>query len=378
MTTLLLALWLMALPYIGAVLTLPLPGWQMNAPVADWLALLGIVLALAHRRQPVPLPAPRAFLAMLAVGVLAAVFGIQPLPSIKWLVRQPLFLYVAYLACLPQLLAQLTPRAVHRLLLAAVGLTAAVSLASSVPRILSGFGTWWSAIDGLTPNHKTLAVWLAPMTPWLWRHRRDRPTAAVGGLTALALLLASSKAAWLAAGLGLAWEIRLAGRPLVHRWRLTAATLLLGLGLALYAPLLLGSRTMLDAARSRHSLNMRTWYMLREAPLLGQGPGSHLVAEMVEFPHYRVNHVDAHGALQKVAGEQGVLGVLAWLGFTVSLGGAAWRRYSEQPSADGWTWLGVGTVLHFNLLLSTETFTQTHWGLLGVAWWGVHQRSDAR
>ena len=94
---------------------------------------------------------------------------------------------------------------------------------------------------------------------------------------------------------------------------------------------------------------------------------------MVEFPHYRINGVDAHGVVPKVAAETGLLGLGAFTAFTVLGGVALRRRWTGDTSDPRWAWLGVAAALHVNLLFSTETFTMTHWIPLGLAWAAVHR-----
>ena len=149
--------------------------------------------------------------------------------------------------------------------------------------------------------------------------------------------------------------------------------------MAVYAPVLLQSKTMLDAARSRHSLNKRAWSMVVDR-LLGQGPETSVLLERVTFPDYRINGVDAHGAIQKVASETGILGLGAWGAFTVGTGLALRRRWRAAGGA--FTGMPEATTatfctLHANLLLSTETFSPTHWGPLALAWGLSHPSEEA-
>ena len=240
----------------------------------------------------------------------------------------------------------------------------------------------------LTPNHKTLGVWLAPFVPWLivQRHRRGGWTALLTVLVALGLT--GAKAAWVTAAFGIAWWLPIGGRPLVTRTRTTLATLatLLALSLAVpvalqntsvlmaiqgTTPLGLQARMALDATRSRQSLNVRSWEMFVSRPLVGHGPGTSTKVAMVTFPHYRINGVDAHGAIQKVASETGLLGLGAGVLWLAALATALRRRWSGRTSDSSWAWLGVAAALHLNLVSSTETWSMTHWIPLGLAWWGV-------
>jgi O-antigen ligase len=185
-----------------------------------------------------------------------------------------------------------------------------------------------------------------------------------------AVVLSASKAAWICLAFGaLLW---FPNRERAWGWRTRFAVpfVLVGVSVAIYAPVLVGSKAMLDAARSRHSLNVRAVQMVAEHPVLGAGPGSSVEIEMVEFPHYRVNGVDAHGVVQKVAGETGLAGLLAYGVFAgVVLITAARRRRFSAPHAGA---AGTILVLHLSLLLSTETFSPTHWYVFAVAWGLLH------
>jgi O-antigen ligase len=154
-----------------------------------------------------------------------------------------------------------------------------------------------------------------------------------------------------------------------------------GMLAALYGPLLARSHAQLDAARSRHSLDKRALAMVTERPALGEGGGANVRREMVTFPHYRVNGVDAHGAIQKVASEYGVVGLAGWLAFVGAVGARLARRApvgALLPDGLAPPQLAVGlwatfVALHVNLLLSTETFSQTHWAPLALVW-GLSRR----
>ncbi len=380
--TALLAVVLLTQAFIDLELALDLGVWQLNAPVAD-LAALGLVALLPWmwgRRPPVPAPGPAAaYLAVVLVSALlidAEAAHSSAAMGVKWGVRRPAFLFVAYALALPAALHQVSRERADTLLVAGIGVVGAVSVVTSVIRIASGWGSWWSDITMLTPNHKTLAVWAAPFVPWLWTRRGSREGKALLGLVLAAIALSSSKAAIITAGFGLAWVLHWRGRPLAQRWALTAVAIAVAGGLAIVAPSLLQSRTMSDALRSRHSLNKRNWTMFEARPVLGMGPGTSTTVEMTEFPHYRINGVEAHGVLQKTAGETGVLGAAAWLTFSGALLLSMRRRWLDtggDTHGEAWAWVGVAGALHLNLVHSTEAFTMTHWVPLGIAWAQLHR-----
>jgi len=386
LATLLLAGILLTQAFIDLELSLDLGPWHLNAPLADLLALalipVGLLLA---RGRPGPLPGAAGYALFLLACALSTRYALDPHESLHHLLRKPIFMYVAYAVCLPVAAREARPERVAAGLLAGAGLTALVSLISSALRIAAGDTLWFQTLSGLTPNHKTLAVALAGQMPLIIGLHRIFPglsprllalrRAALAGCV-LAVLASASKTSWITMGLGFAWFFP-AHRPLGTRPRLLAPLLLAGFALALYAPLLLGSRAMLDAARSRHSVNVRDWEMFARHPLLGSGTGMNVEEVMVTFPHYRVNGVDAHGVIQKVASETGLLGLAGYLGFAGATFWSLRRRAREQPGTEGppWALLGAFMTLTANLLLSTETFSPTHWVPFGLMW-GLHLSSS--
>lgn len=380
------ALILLSHGFIDLEWAVDLGRWHMNAPVADLAAtaLLPLGVALAWRAR-LPLPGWRGYaLFLVAAGVSVGAASV-PGEALHHLLRKPIFLYLAYGVSLAAVVSRLGLRG--GLTLAILGfsaLTASVSLATSVERIGAGDALWFQSLAGLTPNHKTLAVALSAWVPLLlWLAEADAPPrlrAACRGalaLTLAAVLASASKTAWITAAFGLAWRFPRA-RPLGARPRLILPALALSLGLALYAPLLLRSKTMLDAARSRHSLNVRAAEMFSAHPLFGSGTGMNVLHDMVTFPHYRVNGVDAHGVIQKIGSETGLVGLMGYLGFVAAMGLALRARAREGGDASLERALfGVFLALHLNLLLSTETFSPTHWAPLALCWGLAHRARSA-
>lgn len=366
--------------YIDLELSADLGGWSANAPVADLgaLALIPLALLAVARGARPPLPGWRGYTLLLVAGALSLYGAVQPAAGLHFLIRKPLFLYVAYALGVAWAVHHLPRRWTLGLLVAWGGSTAGVSLVTSLLRIVGGDALWFSAIGGLTPNHKTLAVSLAGGLPLLIALRSRRGVPVVLALVAVAILASASKTAWLMAALAVSlfWP---RARPLGLRWRLVVPAAVVGVALAYYAPLLLGSRAMLDAARSRHSLNRRARMMAGLHPLLGSGAGMNVFIEQVTFPDYRVNGVDAHGVIQKIGSEMGLLGLAGYGWFTFATGAALRRRLEEEEGDERAliygamaTW-GVSTA---GLLLSTETFSQTWWAPMAVSWGISHHRPE--
>ena len=355
--------------------------YWVNAPVVDVIAL-GFLAAWLWRRvtapdETTPWPGRWVYLGFMAIALASAVGAVHRADALHEWARKFVFYYAAFGVAMSHWIARRSDvQKICRLLLIGVLALAAVSVVTSFTRWGSGESLWHVALEGLTPNHKTLAVALAPCLPLAlgWRGQttdRERWWAnLVIALLVGAVALSASKAAWICLAYGAMLWFPNRERAWGWRARFAVPFVLIGVSAAIYAPVLVGSKAMLDAARSRHSLNVRAVQMVASHPVLGAGPGSSVEIEMVEFPHYRVNGVDAHGVVQKIAGETGLGGLLAYGAFAgvVLITAVRRRRLSDTHAGAAGTIL----VLHLSLLLSTETFSPTHWFVFAVAWGLLH------
>jgi O-antigen ligase len=385
-TRLAIALILACAAFVDLEVRIPLPFWDIDAPVADFAALwllAGYALdRLRGRPRRAPLPPLGPALVFAAIAALSAALSDPahthgtPASSLYWLLRKPIFSFLAYGCAWPDALAGRPAEEVRRWLTVALSGIAGLSLATSVARIAAGDALWWAPVAGLTNNHKALATFLAPFTGWLlWRPTRASRVAL--GLALAAITLSLSKTAWLGTALYLAFALHVQDRPLVARRLVVGAAGVVAVLALLALPWLAGDARLQDAARSRRSLDLRAWEMVADRPILGQGPGASTGWEQTEFPHYRVNGVEAHGIVQKVAAETGLLGLAAWGAFTVALAHRFRARLAgESTRGERWAWAGAAAALHLQLLASTDGFTQGHWAPLGLAWWGVFRPSE--
>ncbi len=359
---------LLAWPYIQLGGALPIGAWHADAPLADLLALAFFPLAaLTLWRGPLP-PGTVGYAVMLGAGVAGAMATTDSGAGLHELVRKPLFSGLIYGIGLAAFVARTAHLAlVRRTMLAAVAVCASISLTTSVGRIVAGDALWFHAIEGLTNNHKTLAVALAPALPLLWGWPAPRGEArwqrGVVALAGIALAASLSRTAWIGAVLAATYFIFVGGRPLAARRGLVPILLVLGLWAATYLPLHLPYRsiTQIDALRSRRSIDLRSWGLFVAHPLVGASPGASVRTVVPTFPHYRVNGVDAHGVVQKVGAEYGLIGLCGYGAFVLVLG----RRVRARHRDGNGRWPAF-VALHSNLLLSTEAFSQTHWVVLGV------------
>lgn len=368
---------------IDLELSLDLGPWHANAPIADILALVLLPLALIAirtrgERWPAA-PAPIAYGLFIAASLLSVATSVAPAESLHHVVRKTTLLYLSYGIGLSFAVARIVPpRIVYRATVAYAIAMAVLSLGTSALRVAAGDALWFEAIQGITPNHKTLSVALSAWVPWLAlgseEHGWRRTSRVALGLVAAAIVLSVSKTAIITLLLGGLLLVP-RERPLALRPKVVLPALGVAYLLSLLAPLLLSSRSMLDAARSRQSLNVRAWEMFLRHPISGSGSGSNVLYEMVTFPHYRVNGIDAHGVIQKIASETGILGLVAYVSFVVLATWGLWRRWDRRPLGAGYPELATWALLHLNLLLSTEAFSPTHWIPLGIVW-GSSVRRD--
>ena len=383
LAVLLLAVVLASSGFIDLELSLDIGPWHANAPVADVAALcllpLGASAILRGTATPMPL---LPWGAVCAAALVSLVNSPHPVEGAHFLLRKVMFPGAAFGIGVAAVVAGLVPPSTTRhLLVVGMGITGVLSAVTSAARLLAGNALWWSRIGGLTPNHKTLAVALAgglPLALGIAFGPEGRPRTAarvVCVASLLAILLSLSKAAWLGAAVGIAWFVPRT-RPLATRPRVLVPVVALALAVLTALPFISGSRAMLDAARSRHSLNKRAWGMFSAHPIIGAGAGISTEVETVTFPDYRVNGVDAHGVLQKVGGEMGLVGLGMWTWFTASTGRALWRRRQSIHAPHLWGCSGAFVTLHVQLLLSTEAFSCTHWAPLAVAWGLAHAEEE--
>jgi hypothetical protein len=370
-----LAAVLVAWPYIDLEVAVPLGRWHADAPLADLAACAFLPFAaLALLRGKLPAGAA-GYAGLLAAGLAGAALTPEHGAALHEWARKPLFYALAYGVGVAGFVGALREvEWVRRVLLAAVALCTAVSLTTSVGRILAGDTLWFQAIDGLTNNHKTLAVALAPALPLLWGWgggRRDAATRWIVGAATVALAASVSRTAWISLAVAATFFVSFRGRRLSERRGLLPALVVVGVLAATYGPIVTGSLTQLDALRSRHSLDKRSWRLFVSEPLVGASPGASVRVEVPTFPDYRVNGVDAHGVVQKVGAEYGLLGLVGYGAFVWAMARRVRGRHTE---GDG-RWPAF-LALHTNLLLSTETFSCTHWAILALVM-GLTQRDDA-
>jgi hypothetical protein len=236
-----------------------------------------------------------------------------------------------------------------------------------------GYPGTGAPVPGLAENYKALAVAMAPWLAFLWAVRERLPPSgrrvaiAVVVAGAGALLAALSKSALLVAAFG--FVVALAFRGGVHSGRALAivvAVLLAAAGLAalteVWSPAWLGDGYLARALADRRAIDLRQWRMLAEHPWVGSGAGSSIAIASPDASN--IDGVDAHGIVQKLAGETGALGLFAYSAYVAALIGASWRAASDPARIPA---LVLVLALHLNLAWSTETWSPSHWAPLAIA-----------
>lgn len=365
-------------PYLGSV----------DAPMVDLLAILflcalaGVALSrprLLHWRA-IKHAAP--FIAMwfgavaLSVAYADAVFFGT---AIKSFARPYLFAIVAFAA--PIMLVARGELLLTRALLwyeitAALG--AVLGLIGFVTAIPVGFARVTpTSLLGAWPfgtNHNVLVESLTAIMPFAWwyaatqhgqgSHDRKKVAVVMASLITLAALLTFSRAAWMVAALQFGFFMWWKYRAHIK----TAAPRIAAVGVALALFLLFIQQTTVvetSNATRRDLTGIALTYWAR-APWFGQGPGTFvpIVAETTAFRMDYGDPLDAHGVLQKLLLETGLVGALAFLALLGWLGARLWKRRNDPWYA--MLLLTVASVWLYQLF-NTGYFAGKVWVLMGVA-----------
>ncbi len=386
--------WSRRIPYLNAV----------DAPVVDFIAAFLVVTTLcALMTHITSIPAQRKKLvlhlcllygAFLLVGVVASVhaFDYRVFESLYALIRKPAFVFAAYV--LLPLVVLRKEEAMQQLfrIWFWVGLFAALFGLSSLVVAQSGdvFRVQPYTFWGITPfgfNHNVLAEVLVTVLPIslyvvlqkqlheaAWKQRLYQWGT---GIIFIASLLTLSRAAWIVVA-------TLAGFVLYHSpeyrkktsayWQaykpilVSIALLLVG-----YMGFFLVSHTAQSSTASRLLTTDIVSYMVTRSPFIGYGPGMYIpVLEQTRaFTMDFGDPLDAHGYIQKVLLEYGVLGLVlftACLGYILVFLYKKYRaaEHGEQRLLYQTMFLMAVAAIGFQLF-NTSYFSSVMWLPLGVA-----------
>lgn len=341
-------------PKIGVYLTaacLPIIGrdiylYGFTLPVSDLAALLtglGFTVNLFYRvifkpRDHIkfiwPLLFP--FLMFFAANILSIIFSHNPANSFYYFLRWPLFLYVAYILIPSNIITN------PKILKKTVIIVFLSALAVLVSGYLSLYGQDWQNsffrlksvyFWGAYPfgeNHNLIAEFLnigaffvLVIKEFLTKKPGKRLADIIFVLTAVGIVLTFSRAGWITLFLQSAVYLYYQTKN-NSRKKISLAMFALLLAIVI-SPLLWKMSVLQDSnvssTENRVLLTEISWEALKEKPLFGYGSGEfiNLVDNNIRFKAKYGAPIDSHGVLQKVAAENGIIGIISWLFILVYL-----------------------------------------------------------
>jgi len=327
----------------------------------------------------------------LVVAQILSLFSIaqpDPLLVVKYALR-PVFL--VYLTCilLPVNFIQTKKRLLSSLLvLVAIGIFFALDGFRSLAVPINGSYLHFAVpmpILGRYPigdNHNALAeilVFLAPASMALAALVRSRRAKRLAGYAAVFMagiaLLTFARSAWLAIGIEAVFLFATLWRPWLKKHIRTFLLLCIACVPLLGAMAVYSAQSEVKGSNeSRALLASIAWDLFKSSPWIGVGAGAfvdrvaHVYAFTIEFG----SPLDAHGMLQKVGAETGLIGLFAlacvfWL--IVSYGREAWTfvRKESRDERAVFYFLASGAIGAFVYqLFSTTSWTSHLWLPIGM------------
>lgn len=239
------------------------------------------------------------------------------------------------------------------------------------------------ALLGVAPygtNHNLLAETLVAVIPvgvWLTLSAaaRHRATYAAGTILMTAVaLLTFSRTAWLALALMTAAALVLRYRTEAARlWRPAAVAAVVVVPLFLFLIAAGGTSEVQGSNASRLSMSRFAVFLFRQHPLAGAGAGSFVtrIAGAEDFRRNFGDPIDAHGIVQKLLAETGLLGLFGWTLFWAVALHYLWRAWRGLPAGRDrdlllFLFLSAAGSLFYQLFTTTY-FTGKLWLPLGLA-----------
>ena len=346
-------------------LSLPLLDWRfyikgLEFNISDFLILwtaivyfidrlLGYLGGQSIKAWRWPLGWPAAI--FLAVILLSSAFSPWPLEALKYSLRVIVFAYVFYVALPFNALDSWSKwRWPFVGLIIAGAYSSVVGLLSLKLQDLTDaffrvqpiavFGRWW-----MGSNHNLLAEFLVISNFFLlaWgrlsaNNRQRRVLDIVFIISSIVTLLTFSRAAWIVVAVQLIlWWTSLKNRRQRIGW-LVAAVFLIVLAIPLWLKMDSLQSANYSSTENRVLLTKIAWEGLKQKPVLGWGGGQflQLVDDNLRFRAKYGDPIDSHGVLQKVAVENGGLGLAALLVFFISLLLIWWRAWLNNLKSRPW------------------------------------------
>ncbi len=385
---------------VALTFSLPFIGWSFSVgswelPLADLTALAALGAFLLRRfsglfvkqmQPPILWPLLVPFAIFLGIAALSSLLATNPIFALWYFVRWLLFLYFAYVF-LPYNLV----RTARDLKLAIYALLASLSLVLASGFLSLATQDWQSSFYRLKSvawfgtypfgeNHNLIAEFLnvgafmiLTLRELLSGERWRRVLDIFFAITALAIILTFSRAGWITLALQFAGYIW-------FRWwtkRLKLATVVAGslLSLVIIIPLFWRMAILqadnVSSTENRWLLTEISWQAFTEKPLLGFGSGSYMdiVAANLRFMAKYGAPIDAHGLLQKIVAENGLLGLAAWLFIILVMANLGRQALLAYPKSRDWLmplFLAASGGLFFQLF-NTSYFKGKVWVPLALA-----------
>ncbi len=369
---------------------------NINAPVADFWALLLIAATALHFfrdrvRTRLLLPGLPLFI-LFFLSALTSLFTVADsdvASGVQYIARNILFIYCAYV-----LLPVNSVRRREELwrgarVLLIVGALATLWGIASLFIVEPFWGVWRRvtpfAIGGWAPFglfHNDLAEVLVAILPlvfyWQYRETRDawRKIAFLYATVMTAVtLLTFSRTAWIVlfvqAVIFMALSTRVAWRAVVRRVLPFAAVVVVPI--TIYMLIFSGSSYVASSTSARVDLARIAMIAFAEHPIIGNGVGTYisLVAGATAFRIEYGPPFDAHGVIQKLAAEQGVLGLITFfllVGALLMIVYRAWRSEKDEHYRElllAMLVMAAGAVVF--QVFNTQYYTAKMWMPIGLA-----------
>lgn len=339
--------WSRGIPFLSSV----------DAPFGDFFAL--VLLGAVALRILVQLPnRPKLKLNPFPLIGFFAAFGIAQLLSltatpvtelttgIKFILRPILFMYVMFVV-LPNTIIQTKTQLTQVLnVLYATGVISAVIGFLSF-FVVGPFGGLWNratpfGVFGIAPlgyNHNLLAevlVIVMPIGIYLLHTARSaqkrRWLFLANTLIAVIALLTFARTAWIVLAVELIVGLYLYKHELKKPKFNKLSKQFASLGLVMLFPVMMymaaisSSVLVAGSTSTRLDLTMIAWENFLNSPLVGNGPGSFIpiVGDTRLFVIEYGNPFDAHGMIQKVIAENGLIGLITWLALLAAVLGSGY------------------------------------------------------
>lgn len=330
-------------------------GGSIELPLVDLVAILvlgGFLLNTLYRYYYLEdkqwqwrLPAFLSFLAFLLVGFVALRNSdVWFYESLKYLLRPMAFFYLAMLVPLYNLVKR--PRQYYYLLWIIFGLGIAGAIMGGVsflgifehihrahPLAILG-RPYWGLNQNLLAEILIVAIPFSFILFYLEPRHKIKPYIILGILAmAFVTLLTFSRTAWLTLIFGailamaFLWKEK---KEWFLRWGALLLILLIPLGLSMWA-YSFDSYTAQSSNWGRMEMTEFAYFLWQGHPLIGNGAGTYIY-RLGETPMYYENlgtPFEAHGFLQKIGSEMGLLGLFFYIALIWVLALPLWRAYKS-------------------------------------------------